>query len=66
MNVKMALKVESLSVSDVIIVLENSDMKEFIDFVKEKEINGEKLLVSKERILVALKIKNFFYILNNT
>lgn len=51
--IKMALKVESLSVSDVIIVLENADMKEFIDFVKEKEINGEKLLVSEERILVS-------------
>ncbi|CAH2097251.1 unnamed protein product [Euphydryas editha] len=47
----MALKVESLSVSDVITVLENFNMNEFIDFVKEKEIDGNKLLGVSEGIV---------------
>ncbi|XP_047539817.1 uncharacterized protein LOC125073148 [Vanessa atalanta] len=47
----MALKISGLSVQDVVKVLESSDMNEFVDFVKEKQINGEKLLDVSEGVV---------------
>lgn len=43
----MALKVTELNSSDVIRLFEYWDLSEFVDLVKEKDINGQKLLVSR-------------------
>lgn len=43
----MALKVTELNSSDVIRLFECWDLSEFVDLVKEKDINGQKLLVSR-------------------
>ncbi|CAH2239076.1 jg2798, partial [Pararge aegeria aegeria] len=47
----MAFKVEDLNIRDVIKVLECWEMTEFVEFVKEKEINGRKLLETSEGLI---------------
>ncbi|XP_045780234.1 uncharacterized protein LOC123877482 [Maniola jurtina] len=47
----MALKVEDLKISDVVKLLEFWGMAEFVEFVKEKDINGLKLLETSEGLV---------------
>ncbi|XP_023948409.2 uncharacterized protein LOC112053268 [Bicyclus anynana] len=47
----MTLKVENLKNSDVVKLFEFWEMAEFVDFVKEKEINGRKLLEISEGLV---------------
>ncbi|XP_047512680.1 uncharacterized protein LOC125054698 isoform X1 [Pieris napi] len=47
----MVLKIEEWSVNDVVKILQGCDKNEFIDFVKEKEMDGRKLLEITEGMI---------------
>ncbi|CAK1541158.1 unnamed protein product [Leptosia nina] len=47
----MVSKIEELSVSDVVKILHSCDKNEFVDFVKEKQVDGRKLLEVTEGIV---------------
>lgn len=44
---KMNKRVEDLTTSSVVLLLERWEMTEFVDFVREKQLDGRKLMVSK-------------------
>lgn len=44
--IKMSTKIENLSVKEVVKILECWNMSDYVNFVKENDINGDKLWVS--------------------